>query len=100
MKKLFCLVAFALTAAFCFATTPVEKEKTSTEKVSKVESSKSHSNQTKDSTNEEFCSVTCSTTINGVTFTASAGNFLSGCQRASRVCHQRLFSQVHQHNWE
>ena len=42
------------------------------------------------------CSVSCSITLGDVTFSASAGNFLSSCERAGRKCAEKLAGAVKQ----
>jgi len=39
---------------------------------------------------EKVCTVSCSRVIGGVTYTATAGNFLSTCEGASARCEKKL----------
>ena len=89
MKKvIFGFVATIMFSVNGFSNTPV------IENEMKFENEKSCKNnnltETKSGLNESICSTTCSRTVAGITFTTSAGNWFSSCERAERRCQEKL----------
>jgi hypothetical protein len=74
MKKLF----FTLTILMSFAFTNVSNDR------SKVVLSETDIN------NKNFCTISCSRTVDGVTYTSSAGNWFSTCRGAWVRCREKL----------
>ena len=97
MKKLFFALAFMLIGTFTFANnTKVKNEvqNSSIININGITFSKSSNKDnvellTNDNTKSPLCSVSCSVNVGGVVFSASAGNFLSSCERAGRICAEK-----------
>jgi len=83
MKNLFLSVVLLLTVSFTFASNgivkPIQVEKFQTIKII-------------NHTVKPECTVSCSVTVMGVTFTATAGNWFSSCERAGIRCYEKLQS--------
>jgi hypothetical protein len=88
-KSIYSFIATILITLNCFSNTPTlendidVKEKNQVENLSllkKVESKK----------NESICTITCSDTYNGVTYTATAGNWFTSCRTAAINCRSKL----------
>lgn len=86
MKKvIFGFIATAMFSTVSFANTPALENEINLKK----------ENQTITVTNENkkeetVCSATCSQTVGGVTYTTTAGNWFSSCERAERRCEEKL----------
>jgi len=104
MKKLFFALAFMLIGTYTFANnTKVKNEvqNSSIININGITFSKSSNKDnvellTNDNTKSPLCSVSCSVNVGGVVFSASAGNFLSSCERAGRRCAEKLAGAVNQ----
>ncbi len=88
MKNLFLTLVLLLTVSFVFASNGLEKsaliENSLNTKIDRL------TNVIKTEREKPLCSVSCSLSAGGVTFTATAGNFLSSCEGASRRCMRKL----------
>jgi hypothetical protein len=105
MKKLFFALAFMLIGTFTFANnTKVKNEvqNSSIININGITFYKSFNKDnagllTNDNTKSPLCRVSCSVNLgNGIVFSASAGNFLSSCERAGRRCAEKLAGAVNQ----
>ncbi|MCF6169278.1 hypothetical protein [Lutibacter sp.] len=89
MKNLFLTLLLLLTVSFVFASNGLEKsaliENSLNTKIDRL------TNVIKTEKREKpLCSISCTTTVAGVTYTASAGNFLSSCRGAASRCLRKL----------
>lgn len=89
MKKIFfAFVATLLVSTLSFANSEptkketVEKKNQTTEKVTV--------NNAVSIEKDAVCTITCSTTVNGVTYTTSAGGWLTSCNSAGNQCLRKL----------
>ncbi|QMU65195.1 MAG: hypothetical protein GKR88_13430 [Flavobacteriaceae bacterium] len=100
MKNVFFALAFMLVGTFAFANN-TKVQNSSIININGITFSKSSTKDnvelsTNDNTKSSFCRVSCSVNIGGVEFSASAGNFLSSCERAGRRCAEKLAGAVAQ----
>lgn len=76
MKRIIFALGIISTFAFNDASNTLPKEKSTKDKV--------------------FCTILCKVTVDGVTYTASAGNWFSSCSRAASRCNRKLIkAQIH-----
>jgi hypothetical protein len=86
MKKvIFSVIATGMFSTISFANTPTLENEIDLKK----------ENQATTITNDEkkentVCVITCSTTVNGVTYTTSAGNWFTSCNSAGNQCLRKL----------
>ena len=86
MKKvIFSFLATAMFSSFSFANTPTLENEIDVKNENQIEANKKETKE-----DEAVCSVSCSITVNGVSFMAEAGNWFSSCERAGRVCVEKL----------
>ncbi len=45
---------------------------------------------------EVVCTISCSMVIEGVTYTATAGNWFTSCKRAAMRCNDKLFDSYYE----
>ncbi len=81
MKKLFLSVVLLLAVSFTFASNGIVKPIY----VEKIQTIKIINHPVKPK-----CTVSCSVTVMGVTFTTTAGNWFSSCERAGMRCYAKL----------
>ncbi len=104
MKNVFFAMALMLIGTFAFANnskTKNEVQNSSIININGIRFSKSFNKHNaellaNDNTKSPLCSVSCSVNVGGVVFSASAGNFLSSCERAGRRCAEKLAGAVNQ----
>jgi hypothetical protein len=104
MKKIFFTFTFMLIGTFVFSNNTklkIEFQNSSIINLNGVKFSKSSFKEDvkffdNNFTNSSLCTVTCQINVGGVLFTASAGNFLSSCERAGRRCAEKLGQAVGQ----
>lgn len=85
MKKvIFGFIATTMFSIVGFANTPTLEKTTELKKESIMPLDK------KGKEKGTICSTTCSQTVGGVTYTTTAGNWFSSCERADRRCEEKL----------
>ncbi|MFY0632059.1 MAG: hypothetical protein JXR05_16995 [Flavobacteriaceae bacterium] len=72
MKKIFFALGILSTFAFTDVSTPVENE------------------------DKVFCTISCSTVIDGITYSATAGNWFTSCKRAAMRCNDKLTASFYE----
>ena len=86
MKKvIFGFLATAMFSTLSFANTPTLENEIDVKNENQIEANKKETKK-----NETVCSVTCSRTIHGVTYTTEAGNWFSSCEGAAGRCEKKL----------
>lgn len=88
-KTIFAFIATLLISFVSFANTEptINKELVKKEDVT---TKKSIVNSETSIDNEDVCTITCSTTENGVTYTATSGNWFTSCNTAGNDCLVKL----------
>lgn len=103
MKNVFFALAFMLIGTFAFANNTKGKNEVQNSSIININGitfSKSSDKDnvellTNDDTKSPLCSVSCSVNLgNEIVFSASAGNYLSSCERAGRRCAEKLAGAV------
>ena len=90
-KPIYSLIATILISLNCFSNTPTLENEIDVKEENKVENS-TLSKKEESKENESTCTITCSDTYNGVTYTATAGNWFSSCRTAASNCRQKLIA--------
>ncbi|WP_445452273.1 hypothetical protein [Flavobacterium sp. 25HG05S-40] len=86
MKKLiFGFIATTMFSLSSFANTPTTENKTDLQKENQTITIKNENNEDRD-----ICTITCSKTVGGVTYTTSAGGWLTSCNTAGNQCLRKL----------
>jgi hypothetical protein len=92
MKKLIYLfIATIFITTNSFSNTPTLENEIDVKGKNKVENA-TLSKEVESKKNESICTITCSDTYNGVTYTATAGNWFSSCRTAASNCRQKLIA--------
>jgi hypothetical protein len=87
-KTFFALMATLFISSLSYANNELAKKNSEEKKNSTIE--KTIENRTKDSEKEAVCTISCSVTVNGVTYTTSAGGWLTSCKEAGNQCLRKL----------
>ena len=89
-KMLFGLLTTVILSSSCFANTPTAENDIEFKK--ELQSKNNDSLKEEETKNEDVkvCTVSCSHTINGITYTAEAGNWFTSCRQASSRCLDKL----------
>lgn len=90
-KSIYSIITTALITMNCFSNTPTLENEINVKKKKQVENS-TLSKKEESKKNESICTITCSDTYNGVTYTATAGNWFSSCRTAASNCRQKLIN--------
>ena len=86
MKKVFFgIIVTAMFSTLSFANTPALENEIILKKENQTIIEKS-----KNKNEETLCTVPCSQTVGGVTYTTTAGNWFSSCERAARKKKKKL----------
>lgn len=89
MKKIiFALMTSLFISSVSFANNELTNKNSVEKKNSTVE--KTTENSKKDIEKEAVCTISCSVTVNGVTYTTSAGGWLTSCKEAGNQCLRKL----------
>lgn len=84
-KPIFALIATLLISTVSIANT----EPTINKELVKKEDTTSKK-PTANNEKQDVCTITCSTTVNGVTYTATSGNWYTSCNTAGNDCLVKL----------
>ncbi len=93
MKKLF-IALFAMFFAVSVVSATDSTEKTLPVKGKSIVKNEKEKSVKKGESEKTLCTVSCSMTHNGITYTTTGGNWLSSCERASRRCAEKLRKYV------
>jgi hypothetical protein len=86
MKKvIFGFIATAMFSTVSFAITPALENQIILKKENQTIKIKNENKK-----EETECNATCSQTVGGITYTTTAGNWFSSCERAERRCEEKL----------
>lgn len=89
MKKvIFAFVATLLVSSASFANTELTKKDENEKKAKSTQ--KEVVDYTKNAEKDAVCTISCSTTVNGVTYTTSAGGWFTSCREAGNQCLRKL----------
>ncbi len=88
-KPIYSLIATFLISVNCFSIAPTLENEIDVKEDSKVANLTLSKNEVRNE-DESACTITCSDTYNGVTYTATAGNWFTSCRTAAINCRSKL----------